>query len=205
MILTTQDIIALRDGLPHTIGPLTLRFHHDGEGQATAELKIRSETAVFQLDWLDAEAIAFCIAPSADLWTARDSDKELQKETGETRGWLRLEVTSDRRKLGALTGWSDKPFQMARIITDASAGQAPIRWPKGPRTTDYRREAFRLVSRRQGKDTRISFVQCCHMLARASCPNLPENWPEEAAARLCSNESAVAFLGDLQEECDADV
>lgn len=180
-MLNDDELLRWRDGREHRIGPLTLRYLGPGEHGPEGEARIKTEDASFTLGWMDAEAIAFCIAPSADLWNAHESDREPQPMSGERRGWLRLVVTESENRLGGLTGWKGATFQIARLVTDCGEHEQPERF--GERTTDYSRRFTKGPSRAAQAETRMSFIQACSALARSRNPDLPENWAEMAKAR----------------------
>jgi hypothetical protein len=151
-----------RDGKRHTIGPLTLRNSTSGgEPHWEAELSTTGGTT-FLLDRLDAEAIALAIEPSADLWSAHDSDRHGERRG---KGWARLRVTGDKSRLRAPTKWGGKVFQIARIIMDAGHGET-VQHPGGGRSPDYRRENLEKVPGPARERTRERFLKCCADLAR---------------------------------------
>jgi hypothetical protein len=137
----------------------------------------------FALDRLMHDAIAFCIDPTRDLWIAYESDCELQRQTGEMRGWFRLELTSDDAKLGQLGAWAGAHFPVARLVTDAGSGEAPVP-AVGYRTTNYRRDALRKRGGYAMQSSRADFVALCALLARARSPDLPANWEALAMNRF---------------------
>ncbi|QDY99494.1 hypothetical protein FQ775_03405 [Nitratireductor mangrovi] len=151
------------------------------------------------LDWMDAMAIAFCIAPTAALWGAFDSDREKQLESGQERGWLRLELTSDTKRLGTLTGWTGKPFQVGRLVMDAQGGEKVTR-RKGERTADYRRSCLTKTGGPAKVATRTSFIHACTALAKHMNPDLPANWADIARARWEAADETHRIATRLEEE-----
>lgn len=121
----------LNEALPFTARPV-----HNGELPITLYEVDSQQGTPFTLDRLLHDAIMFCIDPSRDLWIAYESDREVQKVTGELRGWFRLELTSDKDRLGALSAWAGAHFPVARLVVDAVTGRCPSQ-PQGigPPTT----------------------------------------------------------------------
>lgn len=202
MILGDETFLRWRqDGGAHRVGPLTLRYGGAGEAGPQGACEVRTEDTAFLLDWMDAEAIAFCIAPSADLWIAYDSDREKQDSSGAKRGWLRLKLTASARKLDSLTGWTGKPFQVNRLVMDAGHGQI-VRRRKGGRTTDYRRAALEVVGGSASAETRASFRHACAALARHFNPDLPANWENTAKGRWLAADGLPEAIDKLKKEAD---
>lgn len=182
-----------RDGHRHTIGPISLQFTHTGDGGPSAYCTIETAPeAIYHLDYHLAEAIAFCILPTADLWRAFESDKEVQRGTKEQRGWLRLVVTGEEKALKELTGWAEHVFQIGRLVLDAGVGEV-VRPAKNHRATDYRRAALRKGGGAAKSDTRMSFIQCCSALAKAHHADLPEQWKQEAKGRFWAADQTSTY------------
>lgn len=193
------EMLRLRDGAEHRIGPLTLQrtgFSEAGTPTGTVRLQTghRAGAVGFTLDWMDAEAIAFCIWPSARLWRCSESDRKGQ------RGWLRLGVTKDPRLIGHLppAGWADRRFQVARLITNAGELERPE--PRdGNRTTDYSRHRFILrPDARPVTATRTFFIYACTALGRSFMPNLPANWADLAKARWWAADNTFELAARLE-------
>lgn len=184
-----------RDGKPHTIGPLALKYSGLGEFGPEGVCAVETESDAFPLQWMDAEAIAFCIYPTADLWLAYESDREVQPHSGEFRGWLRLKLTSDAGRLGAVPGWTGKQFPVARLILDCTTGQIAKR--KGERTTDYRRNAFLKQGGPATDPTRTTFIHASTALAQHLNPRLPAGWGNEAKARWWAADQAYQAVKAL--------
>lgn len=190
-----------RDGRRHQVGPVTLQFLHTGDGLPSAVCGIETEEReTYLLDYPDAEAIAFSIAPTADLWYATESDKEHQPETDEDRGWLRLYLTDDRTRLEEVPGWAGMPFQIGRLLLDAGEGEVISR--SGHRTTDYRRSALRKRGGNAKSLTRSSFIHCCAALARTRHPNLPTDWDRNARGLFWAADEAARQVAQLSNEIE---
>ncbi len=191
-----------RDGQRHQIGPIALQFNGLNEWgpSGTATIAAR-EGVVFKLGWLEAEAIGHAIAPTAELWTAKENDMELQPETGEMRGWLRLDLTSDPSKLGNLTGWADKHFFVSRLVTGAGQGQV-VRPVLNYRTTDYHRAAFRVVGGPARQDTRREFIEVAEVFARSRNPALPTSWGASMLARFDAADAAYQVIAAQRAEIE---
>jgi len=172
----------LRDGALHSVGPLRFRFTGAGENGPEGECSVQTEECSFQISWMDGEAIAFCIMPTEELWGAYESDKEQQKLSGEERGWLRLELTSEEERLAGATSWAGEAFQINRLVMNAEEGEI-IRRRAAGRTTDYRRSAFVRQAGYAKEATRASFIRASVSLARRHVPTLPDGWEQEAIAR----------------------
>lgn len=202
MILDDETFLRWRqDGEAHRVGPLTLRYGGAGEAGPQGACEVKTEDAAFLLDWMDAEAIAFCIAPSADLWIAYDSDREKQDGSGAKRGWFRLKLTSDKALLDPLTGWAGKAFQVHRVVMNAGHGQI-VRRRKGERTTDYRRAALEVVGGPAKAETRASFRHACAALARHLNPDLPANWENTAKGRWLAADGLPEAIDKLKKEAN---
>jgi len=166
------------DTLPFTAHPV-----HNG-GLPTTVYEVDSQQGTpFTLDRLLHEAILFCIDPSRDLWMAYESDREVQKVTGEPRGWFRYRLTLDAEKLGPLAAYAGTHFPLARLVTNALPGEVPVP-VVGYRTTNYCREALRKRNGYSIQSSREDFVALCGRLARARNPSLPANWEAVAMNRF---------------------
>ncbi|KQU01689.1 hypothetical protein ASG68_08160 [Rhizobium sp. Leaf453] len=196
MIPTSEEILRWRDGNTHKIGPLTLRYRLPEESMPSGECFIETEEgAAFRLDWMDAEALAWCIFPSADLWGAHANDPKLQS-SGSRLGWLRFKMTSDPTKLGSLTGWSGKVFQFSRLLFDAGVGEV-VRPVGQSRTLDYRRQALRKVGGPASADTRTSFVHCCAAFAKHRNPEVDiAGWQQQAIARFHAADQMADYVAN---------
>jgi len=193
-----------RDGQGHQIGPIVLQFTGLNEWGPSGVATIAAREGVdFKLGWLEAEAIAHSIAPTADLWTAKENDMELQPETGEMRGWLRLDLTSDPSKLGNLTGWADKHFFVSRLVTGAGHGQV-VRPVLNYRTTDYNRAAFRVVGGPARQDSRREFIEVAGVFARSRNPDLPSNWEASMLARFEAADAAHEEIAAQRRRIDSE-
>ena len=173
-----------RDGQRHQVGPITLQFTGLTQWGPSGIATIAAREGVnFKLDWLIAEAIAHTIAATADLWTAKENSPKWQPETGETRGNLRIDLTSDLAKLGNLTGWADKHFFMSRLVTGAGPGQkaVPI---LGYRTVYYHRAGLKLIGGYAPQDSRREFIELAGIFARSRYPELPPDWEASMMARF---------------------
>ena len=191
-----------RDGHLHQVGPISLQFTGPTQWGPSGTATIAAREGVdFRLGWLIAEAIARTIAPTADLWTTKENDMELQQETGEERGWLRIDLTSDPAKLGNLTGWADKHFFASRLVTGAGHGQV-VRPVLGYRTTDYHRAAFRLVGGPARQDTRREFVEVAGIFARSRNPALPADWEASMLARFAAADAAYEEVAAQRREIE---
>ena len=176
-LMDDNELLLWRDGQEHQIGPLLLRYMGPESGGPEGVCTVRTERAAFTLDWMDAQAIAWCIAPSADLWGAYDSDREDQPDSGERRGWLRLKITAEEDRLDGLTGWAGRAFQANRVVMDAGTGEV-VRRRTGERSTDYRRACLLKVGGPARADTRTSFIHASTALAKHFHPTLPPSWAE---------------------------
>jgi len=166
------------DALPFAARPL----HNGDQPITTYEVDSQPDTQ-FILDRLMHDAIIFCIEPSRDLWIAYESDREVQKVTGELRGWFRLELTSDKDSLGALSAWAGAHFPVARLVTDAVTREVPV-LVAGYRTTNYCRQALRKRKGYAMQASREEFVALCARLARSRIPDLPANLEAVAMNRF---------------------
>lgn len=191
-----------RDGQRHQVGPITLQFTGLTQWGPSGTATIAAREGVnFKLDWLLAEAIAHTIAPTADLWTAKENDMELQPETGEERGWLRIDLTADPAKLGNLTGWADKHFFASRLVTGAGRGQV-VRPILGYRTADYHRAAFRVVGGPARQDSRSEFIEVADIFARSRNAELPADWKVSMLARFAAADAAYEEVIAQRREID---
>lgn len=189
----------LRDREIHHVGPLSLKYLGAGSFGPEGECHIETADDLFQIGWMDAEAMAFCIWPTADLWLASESDREVQPISGERRGWLRLTLTNDESKLGDLTGWKGREFQVGRLVMDAGERQVLSLTGK-ERTTDYRRTAFQVRGGAAKATTRTSFLQASAVLARSGWPDLGEDWAKEARNRWWAADETHAEASRQQKE-----
>lgn len=193
-----------RDGQRHQVGPITLQFTGLTQWGPSGIATIAAREGVdFRLGWLVAEAIVHTIAPTADLWTAKENSMELQPETGEERGNLRIDLTADPTKLGNLTGWADKHFFMSRLVTGAGPRQKAIP-VLGYRTLDYHRAAFRVVGGSAQQDSRREFVELAGVFARSRNPDLAPDWEANAMARFDAADAAHETIAAQRREIEAE-
>lgn len=185
------------------VGPLTTKDLHTGETPVTLYEVATQEGTAFAIDKLLHQAIAFCINPTADLWIAYESDRELQPQTGEWRGWLRLELTTDLAKLAPLTGWAGAHFPFARLVTNAKSGQVPFP-TVGYRTTNYQAEALRNRGGYAKQDTRDRFIQLCATLARHRNSDLAADWEAQAMVRFTAADAFHEELAALEKEIEGE-
>jgi len=191
-----------RDGRVHQIGPITLQFTGLTQWGPSGTATIAAREGVkFKLDWLIAEAIAHPIATTADLWTAKENSPKWQPETGETRGNLRIDLTSDPDKLGDLTGWADKHFFMSRLVTGAGPGEKAIPM-LGYRTVYYHRAGFKLIGGYAPQDSRREFIELAGIFARSRDPNLPADWEALMLARFAAADAAYEQIAKLHREIE---
>ena len=190
------ELLKWRDGRVHKFGPLSIQYTGPSDTGPTGICSITTEADVYSLNWLEAEAIIFCIAPSANLWRAAESDKEVQPSSGENRGWLHLILTDSPGLLNELKLWRGKHFQFARLIMEAGRGEKVVRLG-GERTTDYRSQAFEKRGSGAVEETLYEFIRCCAALARHRNPDLPATWEEEARRRFAA---AKAVAHHIKEE-----
>jgi CheY-like chemotaxis protein len=203
--------INYRDGHPHQIGPISLQFTGlvssgpKGVLMPTGIATIASREGVaYGLDWLVAEAIAHIIAPSANVWTAKENSMALQRATGEKRGNLRIDVTNAADKLGPCAYLADKPIFMARLVTGAGPGEKANRTTRH-RSTDYRRSAFRKGKGSAQQDSRREFIEAAAALGRYLRPDLiTADWEARAMDRFDAADAfhleAAAINADIEAE-----
>ncbi len=183
-------MLALRDGEMHEVGPLHLRYEGPGEHGPIGDCWIGTEENPFELSWMDGEAIAFCIRPSADLWQAYESDKEPTRR-GARRGWLRLKLRADKARLGRYGEWAGTPFQFARLSLNCIIGEK-AKMLDG-RSRNYRRSNLRKQDGAAKEATRDAFIFICGLLARHFEPDLPTTWEDQARARWTAADQTYGF------------
>lgn len=191
-----------RDGQRHQIGPISLRYTGLTQWGPVGIATIAAREGVdYGLDWLIAENVAHIIALSKHLWTAKENSMAIQRATGVKRGNLRIDLTNGSTKLGDFSMYADKHFFLARLVTGARPGERAVR---PHRTTDYRREAFRVEKGRSQQDSRREFIELAGLLARSHHPNLPADWEAEAMNRFWLADAAYQEIATQRRESEAE-
>lgn len=194
--MMTTDYI---DGKWHKVGPITFKHtgamddrNGDAGDAATCQIKTQGGTE-YLLDAPYLLAIVEAIAPLANLFSAKENDKETAMGVKTPRGDIRLTVSTDNAKWGKLKGERDENYPIGRLVMNAVSGHrvmAHTKTESGQR--DLRRAGLVLdgAGNKTAKNTRSDFIE------KGICQRIRLLSGEGAATRMRTKLHEMFALAD---------